>query len=168
MPRRFLRIGMIASSLSCAALVAAWALSFFFAFYVMRVGHQAANHWTLYAGRLVWTYQSGPAIARILAHPATHAPGDWTFEVNRVDRRPTWRESLAFTTLSRRGANWSELWAIPLWVLILPLSIPTLLAWRSREIERHRKRAGLCPSCGYDLRATTARCPECGTVTVAK
>jgi hypothetical protein len=46
-------------------------------------------------------------------------------------------------------------------LIMLLATAPVLSARRRRERQRNRL-AGLCPSCGYDLRATPARCPECG------
>jgi hypothetical protein len=55
--------------------------------------------------------------------------------------------------------------SVPLWMpLVLGGVAPgILLATRVRARRRRRLASGLCPTCGYDLRATPARCPECGT-----
>ena len=54
--------------------------------------------------------------------------------------------------------------------LYIPLYLPVLLfgvwpAWLLLPFHRRRKRKklGLCLKCGYDLRASKDRCPECGT-----
>jgi 4-amino-4-deoxy-L-arabinose transferase-like glycosyltransferase len=65
-----------------------------------------------------------------------------------------------FASYSRR-ATAVEL-PLVLFVLILMLP-PLVLALRHRRTAR-RQRNSLCLHCGYDLRATPDRCPECGTV----
>jgi hypothetical protein len=58
--------------------------------------------------------------------------------------------------------------AVPDWFL-LGLSIILPFRWiMKRRRQRRRKRLGLCFACGYDLRATLGRCPECATVVSAK
>ena len=51
----------------------------------------------------------------------------------------------------------------PHWLLFFvfftPYALSILLKWRLRR----RIAIGSCVVCGYDLRATTDRCPECGT-----
>jgi hypothetical protein len=50
----------------------------------------------------------------------------------------------------------------PLWPACVVFSIAPLI-WSTRHFrKRRRRRSGLCVSCGYDLRASPKRCPECG------
>jgi hypothetical protein len=53
---------------------------------------------------------------------------------------------------------------IPHWLLMLFCLLPIGLWQRRRKRIRTRRANGLCPMCGYDLRATPDLCPECGTV----
>ena len=60
---------------------------------------------------------------------------------------------------------------VPTWAAALPLAGPVAfaaLAWRRRKRRRWYTRRNLCPTCGYDLRASPGRCPEFGTTAPAQ
>jgi hypothetical protein len=57
--------------------------------------------------------------------------------------------------------------AVPFWFIALCFALPALPAFRSitRKVRnRRRHREVTCLSCGYDLRASPERCPECGRI----
>jgi hypothetical protein len=74
-------------------------------------------------------------------------------------------DSIVGGTAYRQRAWWVHHWLIVLATAIFP-SVRFGRWWRRRHAGRDRARRlrGQCPVCGYDLCATPARCPECGTV----
>ena len=112
--------------------------------------------------------------------------GGWSIDVGRgrvvasrtnllssyisMPAEPAWSNAGGFSYERRSFPNggmvggklMSQHAAVPLYPL--PLATGLLLAWRVRRW-RKTKAIGVCASCGYDLRATPDRCPECGTPT---
>jgi hypothetical protein len=72
-----------------------------------------------------------------------------------------WNLGFAFERTRRPD---SYLLMVPLWTPALATLAAAGALYRiSRRLLRtSRRAAGLCPDCGYDLRATPGRCPECG------
>ncbi len=63
------------------------------------------------------------------------------------------------------GEYWSNrsiFIAVPFWPLVLATGGGGWLIGRHARALRRRRRRGLCVACGYDIRATPERCPECG------
>ena len=61
------------------------------------------------------------------------------------------------------GRQRDLIFRIPYWFLAAASTLAPAAALRRRLRTRRRTRRGLCPRCGYDLRESPDRCPECGT-----
>ena len=128
------------------------------------IGHVEAfvPQGTDYAHIPIW----GPALANPDGHLHVESdpeilPYEWGLVDFSYDLAGGGRSSEA----RNAGVRWSV--DLPLWPLMfLAVILPAKWLWDAvrRYIRRRSIKAGLCPSCGYDLRATPGRCPECGAV----
>lgn len=97
--------------------------------------------------------------------------GAWRWAINLpLAYNDSWRRPstwLGFDSFSEheitagivRAHTWG--FAVPYWFLLTIFSAWPL--YRAIRWRRGRCRPGVCRQCGYDLRATPNRCPECGT-----
>jgi hypothetical protein len=107
-------------------------------------------------------------------HGGSHRRRVWQVAGVRVYRAsgpvgPVWQELLLFGAVHTADCVQRETSAVGIahWLLAALLAAPpSLFAYSGvASMRRKRRRArGLCPACGYDLRATPGRCPECGRV----
>ncbi|MFI5377885.1 MAG: hypothetical protein ACHRHE_01145 [Tepidisphaerales bacterium] len=177
------RIICALSLLLCVAACALWVRSYRLS---DQVSWQSNRGWrSVYSARgyvVVSLYVDDLSGRPADFHGAQYTRGDVGWPGNYLvfldpdigDTRISWqRGGFAWYEIRKPGGGIHHALAVvPFWCLaaataVLPLGYATM-RWRSRVRNRRRKRLGLCVSCGYDLRATPDRCPECGAVDEVK
>jgi len=115
-----------------------------------------------------WSERPGLPLGLEYRRDQAIVPFNYLMDLNTdaTDIDTTW-EWRGFAWYSKRTSRdliamgVAPFWSIAMLAGALPVAW-TMFRWRS-GMRNRRKRGGCCVTCGYDLRATPDRCPECGT-----
>jgi hypothetical protein len=187
--RRLFTILSALSLVLCIAMAGMWVRSFWV---IEGVIHRASTgfgeherHLGSGLGQLGWyqlrvQYTGQHASQGWSVHPYRNLPAGLIYERTGAYGMSPWK-TLGFHVSSRsyRQTNPDPRPGLQYTVegsiteMLIPYWFPTLLLavlptfWVGLRARRRRKRRiamGLCRTCGYDLRESKERCPECGTV----
>jgi hypothetical protein len=172
--RRLVNLVTLVSLVVCAATVVAWRPSFRESHWVSWVRRDTTRN-EFVSIKLMVSY--GGVQASVARFPVLDAvmvqdfgPLGLHYEIDQA-----WRQvdnPLRFgagTHVIPIPPGGSMRWlVVPLWAVAASAAVlPAIRVewWRRRRRGRARS-VGLCAACGYDLRATPGRCPECGRAAV--
>jgi len=128
--------------------------------------HDALD-WDMKGGRAgMFSAHGRLGLGRLIAPPAAlarspHGLQYWHDRSGSAELKPSWSSwtGLQVTYVAQPGFTASDV-RIPYWMLMLAAATPVAF-WMYRRLRRPPP--GYCGACGYDLRASVGRCPECGS-----
>jgi len=175
--RILLNAATAVSLVLCAAVVVLWVRSH-------RVEDAIENMWekgqwsasvtrgwvSVYRERIVGPYASfrededRPYGVRYVAHTPPWEPPPVFTQGNGRDIDLRWG-TFSLAVHDGTGGPWESVVTqvvLPCWSACAVLLVLPACRVVGRASQLRRRRQGRCPACGYDLRATPDRCPECG------
>jgi len=183
--RIFLRILSLLSLLLCALTITLWLRSYSGSDYISRNQAIKFEPNAITSQRYAITFTRGAI--RLSSEQHTYYPHTTTIPADSSIKPAYW----GYGRLGVGHIHWDDAPATSLWnrlgfysyetglttsfsdetekIIAFPAALPAIffaipsLLFLGRLLkQRRRKRANLCPHCGYDLRATPTQCPECG------
>jgi hypothetical protein len=175
------RIGVGVSLLLCLVTMSLWVRSYWKTEWWSRFPYDVRTHeygqgW-VHSGRgrtalILWSFKIDDGLVRQME--ARAAKGDFSGRWLRSNllltwpERQHWWERIVFVQVKKNvrsgwGVGSGVMVIVPYWVLVLVSAIGPGV-WGIKWWERRRRFGeGRCQKCGYDVRASPERCPECGT-----
>jgi hypothetical protein len=171
MKRRLLNLMTALSLLLCAAACGLWVRTH--AVYADTVYQESPSHAASVVSRAGTLEIRRHVYDRPRPRPGGPGDGRWHlvtngFRVTTVAGEAVGYNVFGFGRFHARfplAGSTTDIYVIPWWHVVLLTAVPPAVLLRRvarRRIKDRRAARGLCPTCGYDLRATTDRCPECG------
>jgi hypothetical protein len=175
MARRLFTVLSVLSLLLCVAVVVLWVRSYWVYDVVRwnRLQLSGVRGGLLVASLTSEGRQSGefdPMVAPGLTHER-FPPDDGTAWDGGGPEKDWHVAGLRYREGAIFGSFYARALAVPYWLLLVVGSTPFagwLSVTRRRRMRERRRQGNLCASCGFDLRATPGRCPECGTPAAGK
>ena len=176
--RRLLAVLSLLSLILCVGTVGLWVRSYSVAYDFKTFTAQTTSKKDGFRGT-GWGVSIGKGgIAFVVEWSGFRCPSEPTTD-SRTDREfnkvtPYWpgtdnppspwrRIGFCYNRIAWTQANDYQDWryiTIPLWFVAVVTAMAPCL-WLLLRVRNTARADGLCPSCGYDLRATPGRCPEC-------
>jgi hypothetical protein len=156
MRRRLLNLVTALSLLLCVAATVLWVRSYGRRDWLVWIPRGSGLHYLLTDnGTLMLAWEQGQADETELYHC-------WEVNSQARDRRNIWSDLIRFRYEHRRASHRDI--EVPMWV-VAALFGAWPARWYFARVRAFRaQRLRQCLNCGYDLRATPGRCPECGVV----